>query len=482
MTMEIIQQNIIKMQELDAKLIEELMKGNNFSDITKRYSEDIMKINCERIGLYLEKIDEVIYNSEKRKEGYYADGSKERSITIPLGEIKFKRTRYVNKKTGASIFLLDKYIGIDEKERMTDAVKARIVNEAIDTTYKKGGEVAAYNETYTKQTTKNIIEKINPDLIVAKNNASKKKVDYLYIDADEAHIKIQKDKNKKQVIAKEIYVYEGKEPEAPKSKRTKLKNKWTFAGVHEKSKENTAFWDEIRDYIDTHYEVSKINKIYLNADGGKWIKEGIDIFNNVVFVIDKYHLVNNINKMTKHLKDSQADAKQEIYEALKNGDIDKINTFMVKLYNTVRDDKKIKIINNCEKFLRNNLEAIKQRLNHKDEPILGCSAEAHISHDLASRMTTICRGWSISNADRMARLRAYKINGGNIYDLVKENHEAIRKKNKDLIKNKIIKLNKKEKERIYLKEKETIDITSKYYNWIQATIDNEVRKKYHLNY
>ena len=321
MNMEIIQQSIDKMQELDKKLVKNIIRRKNFSDATKEYSEEIIRITCNRIGKYLEAIDEAIYNSEGRSNKYNSDKKNiSRTITIPLGEIKFKRRRYQDKETKEYVFLLDRYLGIDLNEKSTDAVKARILDESIDTTYKKGGEKAAYNISYTKQTTKNIIDSLTPELIVAKNEDEKKEVEYLYIDADEAHVKIQKNNKVKQVLCKEIYVYEGKELEAPKSKRKRLINKWTFSGVYEKS---------------------------------------------------------------------------------------------------------------------------------------------------------------VENADRMARLRAYKINGGNIYELIKANHEWL-KGNRD---NKIkFKPNNDKLKCICTKDKVSTAVIGKYYDAMQATIDNEIRYKYKLNF
>ncbi len=53
------------------------------------------------------------------------------------------------------------------------------------------------------------------------------------------------------------------------------------------------------------------------------------------------------------------------------------------------------------------------------DSVLGCSAEGHVSHVLASRMSTLPMGWSKKGAGQMARLRAYKYNKGKMIDLVR---------------------------------------------------------------
>ena len=46
----------------------------------------------------------------------------------------------------------------------------------------------------------------------------------------------------------------------------------------------------------------------------------------------------------------------------------------------------------------------------------GCSAEGHISHVYADRMSSRPRTWSDDGIDKMSRLRVFKSNGGNVYE------------------------------------------------------------------
>jgi len=53
------------------------------------------------------------------------------------------------------------------------------------------------------------------------------------------------------------------------------------------------------------------------------------------------------------------------------------------------------------------------------EGVIGSSTEGHVSHVLASRMSTQAMGWSLLGADKMAQLRAYCLNGGDMLELVR---------------------------------------------------------------
>ena len=69
-----------------------------------------------------------------------------------------------------------------------------------------------------------------------------------------------------------------------------------------------------------------------------------------------------------------------------------------------------------------------------DDHVLGCSAEGHISHILASRMSSRPMGWTIDGANKLTKLRLYKLNGGDIYTLVKANdlsRQSVTLKSKD---------------------------------------------------
>ena len=48
-----------------------------------------------------------------------------------------------------------------------------------------------------------------------------------------------------------------------------------------------------------------------------------------------------------------------------------------------------------------------------------CSAEGHVSHILADRMSSRPLGWSKTGADKMSRLRIYERNGGSMLELVR---------------------------------------------------------------
>lgn len=187
--------------------------------------------------------------------------------------------------TGECEYLLDRIMGIEKHERISEDAMARMLKEAVQTSYRRGGEETSLTTEVGKKTVKNKIH----ELEIPKNTKTldkKKEAEYLYIEADEDHVSLQflekkgglervcKKSEKNCLITKLVYVHEGIENEGPKSKRHRLVNPYYFCGTSY-GEENTAFWDEVYKYINNHYDLDKVKKIYLNADGGNWIKSGM---------------------------------------------------------------------------------------------------------------------------------------------------------------------------------------------------------------
>ena len=69
-------------------------------------------------------------------------------------------------------------------------------------------------------------------------------------------------------------------------------------------------------------------------------------------------------------------------------------------------------------YILSNWTGIQASMKGKDTNIQ-CSAEGYVSHIFSNRMSSRPLGWSKVGGEKMARLRVYKKNGGNILDLVR---------------------------------------------------------------
>lgn len=214
-----------------------------------------------------------------------------------------------------------------------------------------------------------------------------------------------------------MYIYEGIEKEAPESKRHKLVNPYYFCRGCD-GDGNQLFWDEIFTFMDNHYDLEKVKRIYLNADGGAWIKAGKNRIEGITYVLDEFHLEKYLTKLTSHMKDTREDAKKELVHAIKYEKKSDFEAIVERLKDCLETETGIKRIDKSAEYILSNWTAARLRLTRK-EGVIGCSAEGHVSHVLSSRMSSRPLGWSIVGMEKMAELRAYHYNKGDMLELVR---------------------------------------------------------------
>lgn len=399
------------------------------AEMVKGVTNSVINLGLSMIAEELEMYDTYLREHKQARSEWYVERKDKTTLLTSLGSVTYHKTLFRNKFTGKYEYLLDRVMGIEKHARMTEDAEAKILEEAVQTSYRKGGLSASITEECVSKET--VMNKVHA-LEFPKNTekpVKKKVVDYLYIDADEDHISLQfrekkgdliKSENHRKnnnAIAKLVYIYEGIEKEAPLSKRHKLVNPYYFSRVCE-GEANQKFWDEIFEYVDNHYELGTVKKIYLNADGGAWIKSGKNRIAGITYVLDEFHLEKAITKLTSHMEDSIEDAKKELYAAIRHKTKDDFKEIINRLEDCLKDDSGLKRIKDNSDYILGNWMAARLRLEHK-EGIRGCSAEGHISHVLSSRMSSRPMGWSVKGMSKMAQLRAYYYNGGDMLELVR---------------------------------------------------------------
>ena len=417
------------------KLEDEFMKEpTKLAEYVLGLTEELHKLGLEMIKESLESMNQMLRESPIRLKNWVIEAHDTKQLTTSLGDVQFHKTLFTNRETGKSEYLLDRILGLSPNERLTEDAEARLLEEAVQTSYRRGGEAVSLESEVSKQTVKNKIHQLEFPKNTEKPK-EKKVVEYLYIDADEDHVSLQykeskgdlkKNENKQKnncLITKLIYVYESTEKEAPQSRRHRLVNPYYFCGVSS-GDGNEKFWDEVYEYIDSHYDLSSVKKIYVNSDGGGWIKAGIKRISGAVHVLDGYHLEKYITKLTSHMKDSREDAVREVRTVIRSqtrkefeGLVDRLEEY---------PEAGIERIEEAREYILSNWSAAVRRLKHK-EGVVGSSTEGHVSHVLSSRMSSRPMGWSVKGATKMAQLRAYYFNGGDMLELVRHQKRELPK-------------------------------------------------------
>ena len=410
-------------EELDKTLINYSNDLSKIAEMVYGVSGSVVNLGLSIIAEELEMYDEHLRKSADRKKNWSIVRRDETTLLTSLGSVTYHKTLFKNKKTGTSEYLLDRYMKLEKHARMTEDAEARILEEAVESSYRKGGDnVCIGLENVSKQTVMNKIHALK--FPSAPKTDKKKEQPYLYIDCDEDHVSLQyleekgdinKRKRVNTIMPKMAYVYDGVETI---NKRNQLVNARYFGGVYDGTKGNQNLWKEISDYIDENYDTEKLKKIFVNGDGAAWIKSGAKEISKGKFVLDKFHMHKYIIGATSHLGDSSEDARNEIYRAIHKRNKKYAEEVFNRILNVTEGKGKTETVEAAKSYILGNWTGIMEQLKNKDATI-ECSAEGHVSHIFADRMSSRPLGWSRTGADKMARLRVYYYNKGDMLELVR---------------------------------------------------------------
>ena len=164
-------------------------------------------------------------------------------------------------------------------------------------------------------------------------------------------------------------------------------------------------WEETYKYLDTVYDLNKVDNIFLSSDGGSWIT-GYDIaFPNIIFVLDKFHYRKALNYIFK--KEPVITQIADTY--LRNKMVDEFKLLVKAQCQLFPNHEKDML--KKQNYLINHIEGIINQ-NHPDYKC-PCSMEGHISNKYAKFMTSRPHSYSLDGLENSVQLFTMKAN--NIY-------------------------------------------------------------------
>lgn len=436
------------------KCVENLLDGkNDITELSQQINERTRNLAARLVGEIYETIDEEIRNSMYRKQNWRVEKRNEpKELLDIMGTVRFRRTGYEDKRSGAYVYLLDHILGIDGHQRITLGAAAQILEEAVQTSYRKGGIAASPLDAASKQTVKRLVHEtlIEPPTPERKE---KKKRKHLHIVADEDHVAAQFWKRKgdlktnadgyksNTLMPKLICIYEDVIDEGKPGTgkhRYRLVGKHYFCGIYKGEAKNYQLWQEVNAYIQSNYDTEVLERIYIAGDGAAWIKAGCEVLEHSRFVLDKFHMMKYVNQSVTHLMDSAEEVKGELWSCLNAGHKKELKTLYHQILSVTEKETKQEEVQASLRYFLNQWDGIKIRVEEAGG-CWKCCAEGQISHTLSSRMSSRPMGWSEKGCDQMAKLRSYRANGGKMIELLRfqkkqQELEARRKKQEKLIK------------------------------------------------
>lgn len=389
----LVEEKVLQTAEIFLSAIE---GGIDYSTLEKQLKKELDALGCSLLQEVLTAMDEKIYQEKDRKKQWKVIRKKDKKTMLtPFGELVYHRNYYQNKQTKEYAYLVDKKAGITPHMRVGPTLKGELIETAAQVSYQKATcQVSRFNNDLkvSKQTVAASIKEFKAK--EPEQSKEKRKVKAIYIEADEDHLTIR---GKRGAQARLIYIHEG----YGGKKRRYLKNVRHFTTVTKSSEE---FWLEVCDYIAEHYDPDSIKEIYLSGDGGKWIRVGQYYVPGSTFILDKFHLSQRLLTATAHAPTLRKKIYKNIRAVNKKGTLESLKEALSMAEEEPRQER----IQETISYIMNNWDGIEAAVRH---PHVGCSAESHVSHILAARMSSRPMAWSVEGAEKMASIRAVLANG-----------------------------------------------------------------------
>lgn len=337
-----------------------LQKVGNFKELELLVFKFISIITRRVLSEVLELTDEVLMEKRDKKRLEHKD-ERSRTIYTIFGPLEINRRYYYDKKEGEYRFLLDEHFNLPPKDRKSPAIKELSVLMLKDESYRKSAEKIcekaeiSLSHTSIWKWIQQLGLKLRKEIETKKENLfkwgtlpegedKKRKVDYLFAEADGTYINLQNEDKKSGEIKLGI-TYEGWKKRHPMSEENELVNKKYYGGEFD----STEFWKEVETKIYENYEAGTEIKTILNGDGASWIDTGKEYVPNLVLRnLDEFHINRRIFQVlggSRYIERIQKAIENEDKKALKK------HLQQAKSYRHKKKDKKK--VEKLKKYLLN---------------------------------------------------------------------------------------------------------------------------------
>ena len=432
-----------------------------------RVKQIMLELGCQILSEMVEECNTMLEDSVKRKLHWQIKDRSEKHLLTSLGSISFTHTRFEHKTIGETAYLLDRILGLSPHARLSEDAKASLLEEAAQSSYEKASQLSGGEGRVSRETVMRHVHRIHVPSYKKEEGGEKRRVKYLYVEADEDHIALQFHKKKGDIkrwkghgdngqIIKLVYVHEGYEESETKRKR--LKEVVYFGGLYS-GKENEKLWREVKEYIEGRYDREAIERIYFQSDGGSWMKKGIEMLGGS-YVVDEFHMKKYVKRMIRIT--GEEGEEEEVMKYLERGEKKKLKEWAQEKGKGL-EEKKRKRLEESVGYLEKNWKGIRMRIK-REEGVMGSSTESHISHVLSARMSSRPMGWSKEGAGKLSELRIYWKNGRKTEELLRVEKEEERKEEEEKVYSAqdVIKWEKRSRKR-----------NGKYVEALQATVSRQ---------
>lgn len=356
-----------------------LNDATRLEELQYEIRNDFNNCLCANIGEKLTKYDD-LYCHKLKPQCILVYRSKEIRTYISIGgAVTYYRRQYIDTRTGEKFYFIDEAIGLQKAHRITKLFKARVLSLRQELSC-RGVANALFGLVSRQSVCRILYDSVPDDISFDFCSPSSQNITDVFVEADEAHTVLS---NGKRCCVNLAYVHEGYVSSS--STKNTLCNPFFVPQPIDKN-----IWHSVYEYIQRRYP--KNVQIHVRGDGANWIKAALFHLPNSDFKLDKFHT----QKAIRLISQRNHHIEQKLYSALMNHN----HIELTECYDLAikKDTEKFRI--QAFEYLDNNFKYIDlSEENH-------CSAEGHISHIYASKMSSRPCCWSKKGLLKFAMLRA----------------------------------------------------------------------------
>jgi len=367
-------------------------------------------------------------------------GKRAKYFLTRLGDIRYKRTRYIDTATGKSRYLLEEHLGLRKNQRVS-LIRAKIEIFIASLTTYRGTEKDVELLTGCRRSHESIRQSVIKEAegIIAHQDAAIDKIRRLednevvsdppeiaYLEADSAFIRLQSSRKRKssrsmkkgsqprkrrsiEVKLAIGYTDKVKRYETGRGKALKLKNKFTYTSIES----GRIFMEKLSLIAEKKLSLSKVKALIFGGDGGAYIAAGIrDYFVNVIYILCKFHLKRNVKRSLPSMPNTQ----DKVNGLLGKDKIDEALCLIHRFMDRVQDKNNKKSLRDLYTYIDQNRNGINPINRIKDKAlrkkIKGAGAmESNVDKFIAHRFKKRGMSWSEKGALSLLKVRETISNG-----------------------------------------------------------------------
>lgn len=242
----------------------------------------------------------------------------------------------MDRETGKYIHLLDQYLQFDGTKGMSPVVQDLAMELAVTgVSYRQASDAMKKSLGYPVNSHERIRQQVLQTEVIPEDSISLES-DVIFVEVDGLYTKSQEKgrKGKEVKIASVHQVWE------MNGNRAKLKEKRHF--IYEG---RLPFWEDFEQYLMNTYDYDPVDHhLVINRDGAKWITSCRNYFqHNAIFVIDRFHVVRDVQRLFKHHKRYRS-IRKKLSSYDWEGFMVELNSAVGTLKNEKKEEKLAKLI------------------------------------------------------------------------------------------------------------------------------------------